>query len=183
MRAFRTWLGRSVVVGVLVGSTAVSASVRDHNPALIRILSAIDIVPTLTQLAEATGEAPEDDLFAVALDATVAEYLRSRAISLLSMYPNDRSSAHLESLADTPGLLPIRWIATYTRIRAFADTPAVSFAKRTLKSPITRLRHAAVRALRWVPGSHVTGLLEWQLERESDQRLRKTIIRMIRIRK
>ena len=170
------------VAAMLVGFVA-QATIHDHSPALIRLLSAIDIVPTPGQIAEATGDTPEDELFAVAVDATLAEHLRSRATSVMSMFPNKRSAVYLEDLASSVGILSIRWMATYTRIRAFADTEALRFAGNTLDSPVTRLRHACVRALRWIPGKAATELLSKQLARESDERLRKTIRRMIRLRR
>ena len=173
----------SIIVCLLGGTSAAMAAPQDHSPALIRLLSAIDIVPTPDQLEEATGQVPEDELMAVALDASLVEYLRSRATSMLSMFPSARSALHLETIARSVAGLSIRWMAVYTRVRAFGDSAAVRFAEKTFSSPVTRLRHASARALRWVPGDEATKALQAQLDRESDSQLRKTIQRMLRLRR
>ena len=177
-----TWCGCLLAFFLSGGASVARATIDDHNPGLIRVLSAIDVVPTPAQLAEVTGKHPERELYAVALDASLREYLRSRATSLLSMYPNSTSAFYLEELAEIVHLRSLRWMAVYTRIRAFADEAAIKFAQSALASPATRTRHAVIRALRWVPGAAASNVLTAQLERETDTRLRKTILRMLRLR-
>ena len=182
MRPQFTWCVYLLTFLLSSGASVAWATIDDHNPGLIRVLGAIDIVPTPSQLAKVTGERPERELYAVALDASLREYLRSRATSLLSMYPNSTAAVYLEELAKTVHLRSIRWMAVYTRIRAFADESALTFAQNTLTSPTTRTRHAAIRALRWVPGAAATNILTAQLDRETDRRLKKTILRMLKLR-
>ena len=173
-----------VLIAAICGTASVSSAAReDHSPALMRVLRAIDIVPSPAQLASVTGDHPEGELYAVALDPTLAEYVRTRATSLLSVYPNRLSATYLESIAELTALLPTRWMAVYTRIRAFQDAEAVSYATSMLQSPVTRIRHAVIRGLRWVPGAAATEALRNHLTLEPTERLRKTTKRMLELRR
>mgnify|MGYP001609914977 CR=1 FL=1 len=158
-----------------------STSALAHEPRLLSALSAIDVVPTPAQLDRLTRDVPAA-LAAVAVDAALHEYLRERATSLLSFYPTPATAARLEAIANASPPGRVRWMAGYTRMRAFAvadPAGALAFAQVWGRSDTAADREAAVRGLRWIAGASADGELT-RIERGETDKMVLAALRRVR---
>lgn len=161
-----------------------SASADRHPERLLNLLSGIDVVPTAAQLTEA-APSPEAALFQVAMDREAGLYLRKRAASLLSSFPNDQAEAWLTTIAWATENQKVRWMAIYTVIRTFGKMSPkrqLDFAAAHLSSVEPMDREAAVRGLRWVPGPGADTLLERAAKKETVKMVQAAIRRVQTVR-
>ena len=150
----------------------------------MQLLSGIDVVPTAAQLKEA-ARSPEAALFQVAMDREAGLYLRKRAASLLSAFPNDLAEAWLTTIAWATEDPKVRWMAIYTVIRTFGERSAkrqLEFAAAHLASAVPADREAAVRGLRWIPGPETDVLLERAAKDETSKMVQAAIRRVQTVR-
>ena len=175
---------RRVLLALAVVLVALPASAKrsDHPARLIELLSGIDTVPTAQQLRQLTDE-PQVALLRVALDRDLHTYVRKRATSLLSAFPDEISEAYLTLIAATQDAERLRWIAVYTYGRFWAPIApkrVLAFLDVTLHSPRAADRDAAVRALRWLPGEAADRLLERTEAIEKDPTVQSSIARVLK---
>ena len=169
------------IVGVCVLQSPAMAERADHPPALLTLLSGIDTVPSAAHLGKAAKD-PQAAMLRVAMDPTLHPYLRRRATSLLSAFPDEVSEAYLTFLATTQTLPGLRWIAIYTYGRGWgkrAPKRVLGFLDIALGSPIAKDRDAAVRSLRWHPATkRVDALLDRTEAVEKDPAVKAAIARV-----
>ncbi len=165
-------------VTLLVLSVGVVDTAHAHDPKLLDVLSAIDIVPTGDQLRRVV-RSPEAALDAVARDASLSLYQRERAISLLSAFPTRDVARRLETLASASSLNSrLQAMAVYTRVRGFAGTDprgALAFATRSTRASNLEERESAIRGLRWIALPEADAALEKALAAETHAPLKATI--------
>ena len=99
-------------------------------------LKAIDTIPTKESLDEAF-ESPAAVLMAAARDQNLSVYERTRAITLLSMFPSQQSQFFMGGLMNDSDP-EIRGIAVYTVARTFGTFPndqTFEIIEKALKDP------------------------------------------------
>lgn len=160
---------------VAVGLTGAA---RAHEPKLMSMLSAIDLVPTADQLRRVVTS-PDVALDAVARDASLSPYLRERAISLFSVSPTRDVAKRLEALASAPALpARLRAMAVYTRVRGFAAVDAqaaLAYATTLSRASDLDAREAAIRGLRWIALPGADAVLAGAFVAETHPPLKATI--------
>lgn len=132
------------------------------------VLRSIDTVPTRAQL-DANFPQARAQLEAAALDTKHEMWIRHRAITLLSHYPDVRSRAFLGRLLDDPDH-HVRRMAVYTLGRTFgqqADTELLERLGEVLRNdPSEEVVKWAIRSLRWVHHPEATRLLTTLAKRD-----------------
>lgn len=159
------------------------AAEADHAPGLLTLVRLVDVVPSADQLRAAAPQT-EGALYAIAADADLDLYPRRRAASLLSAFPNREGAARLKMLVDDPAPR-LRWIATYTYVRAFGPHAAMEvlpFAAARLQHSDALQREAVVRGLAYVPGPAAEDLVRRHDAIEKDPTVRAAIRRFRRVR-
>jgi hypothetical protein len=135
--------------------TASGGAARAVLPAdpFVALVGAMCGAPTRDQLVAAAADAhPADRLHALALDEAETDWVRQRALSLLSHFPEGATAERLAALT-TVGPPAQRALAVYTRARAFgAIDPGLALdgLRPHLGAADARVRDRALRALRWV---------------------------------
>ena len=144
-------MSRAIALVMLIVLFAPEAAAQ-HQPDFERdILGAFDIVPTRAEL-DATPNV-RDRLEGAALNADLTLYVRHRAITLMSFYPDARTRAFLEAQLLHASVEIRRRMAVYTLGRAFglqADALLVARLASVIETDEPRVAEWAVRALRWV---------------------------------
>ena len=113
-------------------------------------------------------------------------YHRRRATSLLSGWKTTTVESYLTWLATASTERKLRWIASYTYMRAFAQKApkrVLDFAETQLKSTLSTDRDAAVRGLRHVLGKRADALLEKASRTETDRVILTVLKRIVSARK
>ncbi len=165
-------MNRLVLLSILIPLTA-AAGPPDHAPGLLELLNGIDVVPSAADLRRVT-EAPQSELFEVALDPELPLYPRNRATSLLSAFPDPTSEAYLTMLAVAQTHPRLRWGAIYTYVRTWAQSAperVTTFAVAALKSPLPLDREAAALGLGWVKTPRAIAALGQAKKTEADRRV------------
>ena len=80
----RTLIGCTFLLATLISATTLAED--DHDPDLMLLVSAIDIIPEKNQLIEAGAQEDGAALVAIAQDVDQPQYTRIRAISLLGYF-------------------------------------------------------------------------------------------------
>lgn len=111
MRTLTTALFMALTIA-LTGSAL--ANEGDHDSDLLTMLAYIDVVPTHAELV-ATGAGDDGDaLRLVALDNTLLQYVRMRAVHMLAHFPSDENFAFVTGLArQQDGNTEVRVAAVY----------------------------------------------------------------------
>lgn len=159
-------LGLFLTLGVASATPAAVDAAAVDAP-LLRALGASCDVPSVEALLDAAPDAAER-LYAIALDETRSEYVRERAVSLLSGFPDEETEVHLAVLMEV-GPARQRAIALYVYARTFgAVAPDLVLARVVPRLDATepRLRDLAIRALAWVEDPAARIVLE-RFERET----------------
>lgn len=138
--------------GFLLASLLLASSAAAQQPApLDGILRAMDVVPTAEQMSAVLPE-PVSMLRDAALDTSRSTYERTRAVTLLSVYPGAESRLALNELLNAADE-DVRRLALWTLARTFGDTqdPVLAAQIATFfADPSEAIREEAVRAMRWV---------------------------------
>jgi len=167
-------------VAILV-ATAASSLVHAQTSAdeFRGVLSAIDTVPTREGLLARWPDA-RDRMIAAARDNALDGYRRQRAITLLSLFPEDRVRDVLLTLStDTDG--SVRRYSIYTLGRTFGPMGDAQAERRVIEATTDRdgrVRLMAVRALRWARGSAAARTLRTLADSE-DQSLARAAERSL----
>ncbi len=157
-------LGVSTNVGANSGYDAINAALR-----------AIDTVPSAEALLKATEDAPQL-LAATAQNQEADEYTRTRAVSLLSMFPTASTRSLLLSISRVDPAPAIRDMAIYTVARTFGapgDEELVALlADAVFENNSANSRDNAVRGLRWIDHPNAEELLA-KLKESNEEDLRQ----------
>jgi len=150
--AFALVVAAAGVVRAVPGEPAMAPPV-NHDPALLAALAATCGAPSRPDL-EAIQPDAAPGLVAVARDRSQSDYVRLRALTLLSHFPDATTAAWLTEFMDdeSPRL---RGLSVYTYARTFGaalpDSVFAAVARFAAPTEPTEVREYALRGLGWVP--------------------------------
>ncbi len=119
---------------------------------LTGVLRSVDTIPTRVDLEKIPNV--QQQMLQVAGDPAQDQYLRVRAVTLLSHWPTEQNLNALENLAKTADP-EVRAKVIYTVGRAFGPVfpeRATAIVEASLSDTDTHVREWAARSLRWIPG-------------------------------
>ena len=184
MRQFRPLVALVVALLILPVASASSARTSEDSESFERMLRAIDIVPRGESLKKRWPDIVER-LIHASRDEKRKGYTRSRAISLLSFFPELRVRNILQRLLrDTSS--DVRRIAIYTLARTFGDPGSASLVDRVahaIRDSEASVRTFALRSLRWIRHQRAVGLLKEVAEKHKDRGLRRLAATTLKRRK
>ena len=139
--------------------------------------------PDADQMLALHPDAPAR-LYALATSDAEDEYVRLRAVSLLSFFPGDDTEAWLDILMEV-GPVRQRALAVYTFARTFGDlAPELVLARIEpfLTAAEDRIRTKALRGLAWVPGQAASRRLQLLKDRSADPATRALVTHVLQSR-
>lgn len=158
----------TIVVATAVASAALAED--GHDPDLMLLVSAIDIIPSRDQLVEAGSGGDGAGLIAIAGDTAQSQYTRIRAISLLAHFPSSANFDVVRLFAiDLAELDEVRIAALFaaTEIAPASDAHQLNaiiisfFAEEELE-----LQRAALRAVERADPFNRAAILDWVVDLE-----------------
>ncbi len=161
----RTLLFALLITLVAVPSIASAGQPDDADARFEALLKHIDVVPDRAGLERVWPDARERLMRAATEDAR-DQYTRSRALSMLSYFPEPAVRSTLVSLTAHPDV-EVRRLAVYTAARTFGvpgDRALVALVEDAASDVAPRVREHAVRGLRWIDHPAAAAALE-RLER------------------
>ena len=188
----RSWRRAALVLAVLSLALGVPARAMprttdtasdDPDGPLRMALRATCSVPDGDQMRALHPDAPRR-LFAMAMRSDEEDYVRLRAVSLLSFFPSDETEAWLDVLMEV-GPLRQRALAVYTFARTFGDlTPELVLARIEpfLDAAEERLRTSAVRGMGWVAGEAARTRLRALAAQTSEPAVRALVTHVLQTR-
>jgi HEAT repeat protein len=184
MRRFRLLVGLFVALLILPVASASAARRSEDSESFERMLRSIDIVPRRQSLKKRWPDIVER-LIRASRDAKRKGYTRSRAISLLSFFPEARVRTILKRLL-RDGSGDVRRIAIYTLARTFGDPGSAKLVDRVahaIRDKEASVRTFALRSLRWIRHQRAVELLREVAETHKDRGLRRLATTTLKRRK
>jgi HEAT repeat protein len=176
MKTLRTHL-IALLVGIvtLVAGTSSATAQRDaSDKAFEQMLRAIDTVPTRPAM-EKRWPNIQERLLTAAHQETRDTYTRSRAVSLLSFFPDATSRSALKALS-VHAQSRIRSISIYTLARTFGvpgDKELLATIEARLTDAVRDVQAQAIRGLRWVRHPRAATLLSEVSKNATDKMLKR----------
>jgi HEAT repeat protein len=162
------------LITLVAGTSSATAKHDSSGKAFEQMLRSIDTVPTRPSM-EKRWPNILDRLLVASHEKKRDTYTRSRAVSLLSFFPNTTTRSALKSLS-TNSHSRVRSISIYTLARTFGD-PGDDNLLQTIearfKDSVQDVQAQAIRGLRWVRHPRAVELLTEASKNGTDNMLKR----------